>query len=127
MQVADARRGAGGVRLDAVAQLVEESGDISDTEGTHCALRWLYASVKNEHPDSLILSEAYTLDQTDHLRYLGDEWRAEADLVFDVPRHKTLFSSATAQDKSAFVEVLNEEGDNAHRMAGYLGLSLIHI
>lgn len=79
-------RGVSGFRLDAVVQLVEEDGEITNTAGSHCAMAWLYRELKAARPDALILSEAWSQDAAENLGWLGTAQAPEADLVIDVPR-----------------------------------------
>jgi glycosidase len=108
---------ADGYRLDAVITYVEEEGRITDTDGTHALL----AELHERAGGATLLAEASMATPEESLRYLGDAGAPEADLVLDFPRHDALIEAFTTGDAGALRSVVREEGDDALRMAPFLG------
>lgn len=114
--------GVGGFRLDAVIQLIEEDGDIADTESSHCLLAWLTGELEQEHPDALLLSEAWHQTVPGNVRWLGSEAAPEADLIIDVPRRHVDEDAWTSGDPSEVAAVLAQQIELGvtEQLAGYL-------
>lgn len=115
-------RGVAGFRLDAVVQLIEEDDAVANADGSHCAMAWLYRSLKEEHPDALLLSEAWSLDVPENLGWLGDEHAPEADLVIDVPRRYATLDALRAHSAAPLRAMVDEAAleDHNDRVAPYL-------
>lgn len=114
--------GAGGFRVDAVVQLIEEDGDIGNTDASHCWLARMTQLIHSEHPDALLLSEAWSKDPAENLGWLGEDDAPEADLILDVPRRWTGLDAWTTGDPGPVRDLLQgqmEEGAS-ERMASYL-------
>lgn len=115
-------RGAGGYRIDAVVQLIEEDGEVANTEGSHCALAWLYGRLREQGQDALVLSEAWHQEVHGNARWLGSAEAPEADLVIDVPRRfaaLAAFEQGEAEPLRATFEQQLSLGVE-HRLAPYL-------
>ena len=116
-------RGAGGFRLDAVVQLIEEDDAVVNTDGSHCALAWLYGQLKARHPDALLLSEAWSQTVPENLGWLGTEEAPEADMVIDVPMRYALVSAlseGSAAPLLTYTAAQSELTDVDLRRAPYL-------
>lgn len=115
-------QGAGGFRVDAVVQLIEEDGDVANTLGSHCAMAWLFAELKREHPDALILSEAWHKAVSGNLVWLGSPEAPEADLVIDVPRRFALLDALGQGKPDPLALVLDQQiaSNLGARFAPYL-------
>lgn len=113
--------GIGGFRLDAVRQLVEADGDISDTVLGHCALAWLDATLSQDQ-DPLLLGEAWAWEVETVLPYLGSDARPQSDLVSAVPRVHAIGQAFLAADRADLVALLQAEqaAGAEHRMATYV-------
>jgi len=101
--------GAAGLRLDAVRQLVEDDGEISDTDVGHCTLAWLYDRVGGDR--GLVFSEAWSQDLDEILPYLGTDDRPEADLLLGVPRRQAIADAFEQADRAPLVAELLAESD----------------
>ena len=114
--------GLGGFRLDAVVQLIEEDGAIADTDGSHCLLQWLMGELKADHPDALLLSEAWHETVPGNARWLGTDAAPEADLVIDVPRRHADELAWEAHDPAPISELIvaQQSLDMTEEVTGYL-------
>ena len=114
--------GAGGFRLDAVRQLVEDDEAISDTDAGHCTLGWLLAEL-SQGEDPLLVAEAWSeqLDLT--VDYLGGEHRPQADLVTSVSRLSSIQGAFDRGDALVLTELMRREAELGveHRMASVIG------
>lgn len=115
-------RGAGGYRVDAVVQLIEEDGEVANTDGSHCAMAWLFGQLKQEHPDALILSEAWHKAVSGNMIWLGSDLAPEADLVIDVPRRYAMFDALTQGSAEPLSLILDQQiaSNQSARFAPYL-------
>jgi alpha-amylase len=117
-------RGVAGFRIDAVKQLVEEEGDISDTPSGHCLMAWLNGQLKAHDPEARVLAEAWTQNAEASALYLGPEARPEADMLLDVPRYRAFLKGFEAgQPWRLRNKLLPEEQDFdiTHRMGAFSG------
>lgn len=114
--------GVGGYRVDAVVQLIEEDGDVANTDGSHCAMAWLFAELKASDPGALVLSEAWHKAVAGNLAWLGTEDAPEADLVIDVPRRYATIDAFGAEDASGLAQVIDQHLSRGatSRVASYL-------
>ncbi|MBI1946084.1 MAG: DUF3459 domain-containing protein [Deltaproteobacteria bacterium] len=77
-------RGVDGFRLDAVRHLIEgPDGAVADVEGSHALLRRLRAAIERDHPNALLVGEAWT-DTPGIARYAGDGDELHLAFSFDV-------------------------------------------
>lgn len=113
--------GVAGLRLDAVRQLVEDDGNISDTETGHCTLAWIYNKLGSDR--GLTLSEAWSDDLDVVLPYLGSDDAPEADVLLGVPRHAATGDAFQAIDATLLTEQLQAEADAGvlFRLGNYVG------
>jgi glycosidase len=112
---------ADGMRLDAVAQLVEEDGDISGTDSTHCLLQGLVARARQANPELVVLSEAWADTPSELDDYLGPDGAPETDVLLDTMRMPNTLSAFTTGDVSAVRTGLSDhvQGGTASRMLAY--------
>lgn len=115
-------RGVGGFRLDAVRQLVEDDGTISDTEAGHCTLGWLLAELSQD-TDPLLIAEAWSEGLELTADYLGTPERPQADLVTSVARLTNIDLAFQRGDRRVLTELLLREAELGveHRMASVIG------
>lgn len=115
--------GAGGMRIDAAAQLIEDDGAISNTDASHCLLANIYDRITAAHPDAVLLSEAWADDLDQQEEYLGASDRPQADMMLDAARYLAISETLEVGDTSALRDVLaRQEADGtATRMAGFRG------
>ncbi len=113
--------GVGGFRLDAVRQIVEDDGDISDTRLGHCTLAWLYAELASE--GAMVFSEAWSLELETVTPYLGTVKRPQTDLVLGMPRHHAIVEALTQRSARVLIEHLAAEARAGvlDRMATHAG------
>lgn len=102
-------RGVGGFRFDAVPQLIEADGAISDTEPGHCLMARVYAELKAQQPDVWLLSEVWKIEVEDTALYFGSEDRPESDWVLDYPLYAALLDAWEQGDPSWLGELLEVE------------------
>ena len=114
-------RGAGGYRVDAVVQLIEEDGAVANTDGSHCLMAWLHGEVKREYPDAVLLAEAWHKDVAGNVVWLGEEGAAETDVVIDVPRRYATLDAFSSGDPSKVAQIMRRQRDLgvADRVAPY--------
>lgn len=115
-------QGVGGYRVDAVVQLIEEDDAVTNTEGSHCLMAWLTAALHSEHPDAVLLSEAWSQDPEQNQGWLGEDSAPEADLILDVPRRWRSLEAWTTGDPKAIRDLLEAQAETGvgDRMATYL-------
>lgn len=116
-------RGAGGYRVDAVLQLIEDDEQVSDSRASHCLMAWVTQEIHQADPTALVLSEAWSQLPARNLSWLGDEAAPESDLVLDVPRWWANLVTWRFGDTAELRAVLQAELDAGQegRVAPYLG------
>jgi len=113
--------GTGGWRADAVRQLVEEGGVISDTEGSHEVMRWFWEQSRTR--GDLVIAEAFYATETEPmLGWLGADSAPEADLVFDTVRANAYVTTMAEADPAALRTLVELEAAAGaeHRVVSYL-------
>ncbi len=102
-------RGVAGWRVDAVRQLVEEDGVISDSPGCHEVMAWFVAEAERDH-ESLVIAEAfYSDDVAGLLSYLGPDTAREADLVLDTTRANVAVTALAEGDPAPLRALIDTE------------------
>lgn len=100
--------GVGGWRVDAVRQLVEEDGVISDSPGCHDVMAWFVGEVHAD--DGFVISEAFFPDDVaGMLVYLGTAAAPEADVVIDAPRANVVVATIAEGDPAALRTLIDTE------------------
>lgn len=110
--------GVRGWRADAVRQLVEEDGVISDAPGCHEVMAWF---VEQAHVDeALVIAEAYYPDDVEGLlAYLGPASAPEADLVLDTARASVAVGAVADEDPAPLRALIDTEAAaGASRLVG---------
>jgi alpha-amylase len=115
--------GAGGMRIDAAAHLIEDDGAISNTDASHCLLASIYDHLTADNPDAVLLSEAWADDLDQQEFYLGSDDRPQADMMLDAARYLAIDQTFQDGDSSELREILlrQESEGTAARMAGFRG------
>lgn len=112
--------GADGYRLDAVLMLVEEDGVEEGSDASHTLVGEWVERARAAHPDAVFLAEASEWEPERAASWLDAPGAPGADSVLDFPREDALEALATG-DAAPLDDVLAAEGEDAARMATFLG------
>ena len=98
--------GVDGLRLDAVAYLVEREGtDCENLEETHAIIKKIRAAVEAKYPDRMLLAEA-NLWPEETAQYFGDG--DECHMAFHFPLMPRIYMALAQEDRHPITDIMRQ-------------------
>ena len=96
-----AKKGAGVIRLDAIAFLWKEEGtNCLHLPQTHAVVQFIRSCLDSTYPNTLLLTET-NVPHTENISYFGDGSRSEAQIVYQFPLAPLVLDAFRTGDATA--------------------------
>lgn len=106
-----ARRGAGVIRLDAIAFLWKEEGSTSlHLSQTHDVIHLIRAVLDDTYPDVLVVTET-NVPHAENISYFGDGTMVEAQIVYQFPLAPLVLHAAVSGDVAPLATWASDLGE----------------